>query len=309
MRVTEIDAYLGLDFGTANTVVSNIGADGDRRQQNFLVDLGQTSSFHSIIFYWQGIQRGKGSLHHNSGPLGVSDYLKWGSDQLLVMSMKSYLAYQAFSGTSIQGARFTIEEIITDFLDDLLTRNYLGIDPDRTSVVVGRPTVFVGVKANEALALRRLQAALEPFGFADLDFALEPAAAGYQSAKSSKASGGVRVANFSSGTANFSILRFDGSTARRFQPIAHSGIGLAGDSFDNRIVNHAIAPVIGKGSTYNSLGKTLPVPWSSSVLMWHRLELLNTPANLRYWDGIRRHSHAPETIERLILIVGNNLGF
>jgi hypothetical chaperone protein len=99
------------------------------------------------------------------------------------------------------------------------------------------------------------------------------------------------------------------AVVRRFQPIAHSGIRLGGDQFDNRTVNHAVAPVIGKGSTYNSLSKNLPVPRSSSDLIWHRLALLNAPANLRYWDGIRRHSNAPETIERLIQITCNNLGF
>jgi len=158
--VTKIDTYLGLDLGTTNTVVSVIGADGDRRRRNFLSDLGETSNFRSIICYWREIQRGKGSLHHSSGPFGSSDYLKWGSDQRLVMSMKSYLGDQAFGGTSIQGTRFTIEEFITVLLDDLPTRHCPDINPDRTSVVVGRPVVFVGVKANEALALRRWRGAL-----------------------------------------------------------------------------------------------------------------------------------------------------
>ena len=67
---------------------------------------------------------------------------------------------------------------------------------------------------------------------------------------------------------------------RRFRPIAHSGIRLGGGQFDNRTVNHAVAPFIGMGSTYNSLGKNLLVPRSFSDLMSHRLALLNAPANL-----------------------------
>ena len=129
--------------------------------------------------------------------------------------MKSYLADQAFGGTSIQDARFTNEEIITDFLDALLTWHCPDIYPDRTSVVVGRPVVFVGAKANEALALRRLRAALEPYSFANLDFALEPAAAGYQYAKSSKANGAVLVANFGSRAALSTDRSFGHPTGRR----------------------------------------------------------------------------------------------
>ena len=159
-----------------------------------------------------------------------------------------------------------------------------------------------------------MRTALKTLGFAGLDFALEPAAAGYRfakslRAKSHRAKGAILVADFGGGTADFSVLEFDGADASAFRPIAHRGIGIAGDQFDNRIVNRAVAPVLGKGGTYDSLGKTLPVPWSSSDLMWHRLAMLNTRENLRHWGAIRRHAHAPETIERLIHLIENNLGF
>lgn len=300
---------LGLDFGTTNTVVSTILPSGERRQRTFASSLGETANFRSIICYWQEFQGGVGRLHHSSGPFGITDYLKWGSDQRLIMSMKSYLGDRGFAGTTIYGSRFAIEHIISDFLDDLLSRHCPDLDPSRTRVVIGRPVVYVGVNAADELAIRRMRAAIEPFGFANLEFALEPAAAGYHHAKSNRTKGTILVADFGGGTADFSILKFDGTDARAFQPIAHSGIGVAGDQFDNRIVNHAVAPVLGKGGTFDSNGKTLPVPWSSSDLMWHRLSLLNTRENLRFWDGIRRHAHAPETIDRLIHLIENNLGF
>jgi hypothetical chaperone protein len=307
--VTKINTYLGLDFGTTNTVVSLIDSEGSRHRKSFQSSLGETRNFRSIICYWREYQRGASSLHHNSGPFGILDYLKWGSDQRLIMSMKSYLGDQTFSGTVIHGKRASIEDIIADFLDDLLTKHCPDLDPETTSVTVGRPVVFVGVTANESLALKRLKAALTTVGFANLEFELEPAAAGYQFAKNSQAKGVILVADSGGGTADFSVLRFDGSQTRRFQPIAHTGIGIAGDQFDNRIVNQAVAPMLGKGGTYDSLGKTLPIPWSASDLMWHRLALLNTHENLRHWDTIRKHSHAPETIERLIHLIENNLGF
>jgi hypothetical chaperone protein len=301
--------YLGLDFGTTNTVASIILPSGERRRQSFTSDLGETANFRSIICYWQEFARGVGVLHHSSGPFGILDYLKWGADQRLIMSMKSYLGDRNFSGTTIHGSRFAIEHIITDFLDDLFSKHCPDINPEQTRVVVGRPVVFVGVKADDALAIRRMRSALSPFGFASLDFALEPAAAGYRHAKSSLATGTFLVADFGGGTADFSVLEFDGNDADPFRPIAHTGIGIAGDQFDNRIVNHAIAPILGKGGTYDSFGKTLPIPWASSDLMWHRLALLNTHENLRYWDGVRRQAHAPEPIERLINLIENNLGF
>jgi hypothetical chaperone protein len=64
--------------------------------------------------------------------------------------------------------------------------------------------------------------------------------------------------DFGGDPADFSVLGFDGDSVGSFKPIAHSGIGVAGDHFVNWIVGHAIAPVLGRGGTYESLGKTPP---------------------------------------------------
>lgn len=301
--------HIGLDFGTTNTVVSMIAPDGARRRWRFSSELGETSNFRSVICYWHEMRRGVGSLHHSSGPQGILDYVKWGADQRLVMSMKSYLGDRSFSGTTIHGSRFAIEHIVEDFLDDLFTQHQPELDPSQTRVMVGRPVVYVGANADDALAIRRMRAALASFGFAGLDFALEPAAAGLRYVRDKAALGTILVADFGGGTSDFSVLRFAADQPEAFRPIAHSGIGIAGDQFDNRIVNQAVAPVLGKGGRYNSQGKTLPVPWSSSDLMWHRLGLLNTRENLRNWREIQRDADDPAAIGRLIHLIENSLGF
>lgn len=301
--------HIGLDFGTTNTVVSMIAPDGARRRWRFSSELGETSNFRSVICYWHEMQRGVGSLHHSSGPQGILDYVKWGADQRLVMSMKSYLGDRSFSGTTIHGSRFAIEHIVEDFLDDLFTRHQPDLGPSQTRVMVGRPVVYVGANADNALAIRRMRAALASFGFAGLDFALEPAAAGFGFVRDKTALGTILVADFGGGTSDFSVLRFDAGGPEALRPVAHSGIGIAGDQFDNRIVNQAVAPVLGKGGRYRSQGKKLPVPWSSSDLMWHRLGLLNTRENLRNWRAIQRDADDPDAIGRLIHLIENNLGF
>ena len=50
------------------------------------------------------------------------------------------------------------------------------------------------------------------------------------------------------------------SSITAIEPLAHSGIGIAGDVFDYRIIDRAIAPLLGKGDTYRVMGKPLPVP-------------------------------------------------
>jgi len=297
---------VGLDFGTTNTVVSTISPTGERRHHVFDSDLGSGRSFRSLICYWQEIARGRPSLHHSSGPYGISDYIDWGPDQRLIMSMKSYLADAGFSGTSIYGNRLTIEDIVVDFLGDLLDRLDLPLRGREMRVRVGRPVVFAGLRPDEPLALDRLRGALGRVGLTGVDFALEPAAAGAQFARTNHGKERVLVADFGGGTSDFSILR-DGPEG--LEPIAHAGLGLAGDRFDARIVDRVVAPHLGKGTKYKSFGNVLTVPWNSSDLVWHRISVMNNPTDLRAWEDLRRQSLEPEKIERMIRIITEGTGF
>ena len=45
---------------------------------------------------------------------------------------------------------------------------------------------------------------------------------------------------------------------RRTEGAAH--VLVAGDTFDYRIIEHAISPRLGKGTQYRSFGKLLPIP-------------------------------------------------
>ena len=216
---------IGLDFGTTNTVVSTITAEGVRQHDVFESPLGAGRSFLSLICYWQEVERARPEIHHSSGPYGISDYIEWGPDQRLIMSMKSYLGDASFTGTQIFGRRVGIEDIIVDFLTDLLGRLYIPLTGAGHRILVGRPVVFAGARPDEALALNRLRRALEGAGLSGIEFALEPAAAGAQYARTNTRKDLVLVADFGGGTSDFSVLK-DGPDG--LQPIAHAGLGLAG---------------------------------------------------------------------------------
>ncbi len=297
---------IGLDFGTTNTVVSTITAEGVRQHHVFESPLGAGRSFRSLICYWQEVERARPEIHHSSGPYGISDYIEWGPDQRLIMSMKSYLGDASFTGTQIFGRRVGIEDIIVDFLTDLLGRLDIPLTGAGHRIRVGRPVVFAGARPDEALALDRLRRALEGAGLSGIEFALEPAAAGAQYARTNTRKDLVLVADFGGGTSDFSVLK-DGPDG--LQPIAHAGLGLAGDRFDSRIVNHVVAPYLGKGSRFKSFDTVMTVPWNSSDLVWHRISLMNNPTDLRAWDDLRRASLEPEKIERMIKIITDGTGF
>ena len=64
-------------------------------------------------------------------------------------------------------------------------------------------------------------------------------------------------------------------------PLGHAGIGIAGDVFDFRIIDRAIAPLLGKGDTYRVMGKPLPVPpeYYSGFARWHLLSLMRNSSH------------------------------
>ncbi|MBL4906047.1 MAG: Hsp70 family protein [Sneathiella sp.] len=300
---------VGLDFGTTNTVITTITPSGERIHHSFNSDLGDSRNFRSLICYWDEDEQGMPVLDHSSGPYGISDYLEWGSDQRLIMSMKNYLGDKSFSRTQILSRQLSIEDMIAHVLQDLLAKTEISLTQSELNVVAGRPVVFAGARADESLALERLGRAFERAGLSNVEFAYEPAAAGYKFGKSGNAKGLVLVADFGGGTSDFSILKLEEGAERRYKPIAHSGVGIAGDRFDAKIFDFAIAPMLGKGSSYDSFGKSVPVPWQPGNFMWHRMALMQNKKDLQYWKSLCRHSYEPEKIKRLVHIIEEGLLF
>src|SRR3546814_15970015 len=79
--------------------------------------------------------------------------------------------------------------------------------------------------------------------------------------------------------------------------------------FDFRIVQNAVAPLLGKGTTYRSFGKRfdMPAAWFNRIANWHEFSFLRTPEVLRDLRQLSRQSDAPEKLERLLVLVDGNL--
>ena len=163
-------------------------------------------------------------------------------EQRFVQSLKTYLASRAFTDTRLYGTRFTIEALVATFLRDLTAGEAL-----HAPVVSGRPVVFAGANADEALALARLRTAYAEAGLHAVDLAYEPLGAAYWYARDLRRDETVLVADFGGGTSDFSLLRFTREAGRlHAAPLAHAGVGVAGDTFDARIIERVVAPRLGQ---------------------------------------------------------------
>lgn len=294
---------IGIDFGTTNSVVAMLHADGSLHRLRHATE----DVFRSVLCFWHD---GPGPARHAAGPAAIEAHLADPFDSRLIMSMKSYLAQRSFTETRVFGRTHTLEALVGLFLGELLRpfRDEL----DGAAVMVGRPVRFVGQGQEEGLGERRLRAGFAAAGLGAVRVALEPAAAGHRFARGIDAAATVLVADFGGGTSDFSVLRFEPGPPRRVVALGHAGVGIAGDAFDARIIDRVVAPCLGKGTGYSVMGGALlPVPpaWFTSFARWNRLSMMRSPRMLRDIVEVARTAEHPQRLHWLIRLVEEEAGY
>jgi len=88
-------------------------------------------------------------------------------------------------------------------------------------------------------------------------------------------------------------------------------VGVAGDAFDYRIIDNLVSPALGKGSTYSSFGKTLPIPnrYYSAFARWDQLALLRASRDMREIRKLVREADEPDKIAQLVETLDENYGY
>jgi len=296
---------IGIDFGTTNSVVAELGPDGNVRSRRFRLGAAEFDVFRTVLCFCNEIGRGRDLLRHEAGPAAIEAYLNDPIGSRLIMSMKTYLAQRSFTQTRIFGRIFTLEDMVAVFLRALLG------EPAELRIVAGRPVRFAGDFADDEFGETRLRAAYAAAGHPEIDVALEPAAAGYRFTRTLTAPATVLVGDFGGGTSDFSLIRFTPGDASPVRSLASGGIGIAGDTFDYRIIDHAVSPLLGKGGFYRIMGKELPVPveYFSGFARWHRLSLMRSPKILREIEEVARASADSLPLRHLIALITDEVGY
>jgi hypothetical chaperone protein len=297
---------LGLDFGTTNTVAALAGPAGDPTP----VRLSDGSEvFRTALCFWQDDDM-RGGLGVEAGTAAIREYLDCPSDSRFLQSFKSVAASASFDTAPVFGQRFRFEQLgrlfmqkLSDQTDGQLSRL------DR--IVVGRPVTWAGGRPDEALARTRYGAM-----FADIArevcYVYEPLAAAFAHASRLTEPATLLVGDFGGGTSDFSVVQVaEPGAVRRCVPLGHAGIGLAGDSFDARIVDRLVLPFLGKGGQYRSFDKWLDIPagYFGDMADWSRLALMRNRRTLADLERLRRSAADPNAIGRMIAIIENELGF
>lgn len=305
---------VGIDFGTTNTVVAIAGPDGEAMILRFDAPTGEVTAFRSTLSFQ--IQQTVGDQPPQrlveAGPWAIEAYVEEALETRFIQSFKTFAASAAFTDTVIDNRRYKFEDLLGAFLVRLRSHGGERMASLPARVIVGRPVTFAGGAPDEDLALKRYEAAFSRLGFTEIRYAYEPVGAAFFFARTLQTDATVLVADFGGGTSDFSVVRFERTAdGLRSNALARSGVGVAGDAFDYRIIDHLVSPELGKGSQYRTFGKTLPIPqrYYAAFARWDQLALLRASKDMRDIRDLARTATEPERLDRLIEILDDNHGY
>lgn len=299
---------IGVDFGTTNTVLAFPEGNGARVQAFAWGDEVHDALRTTLSFRRNPLAGGRPMAE--AGPWAIRDFIDMPEETRFLQSFKSFAASASFTDTAVFTTRYRFEDLMAAYLGRVREHARLTQFPAR--LVIGRPVTFAGHKPDDALAQRRYAAALSALGFEQVSYVLEPVAAAYFYAQRLARDAVILVADLGGGTSDFSVLRFrKAGTRTRVEPLAHSGIGIAGDNFDFRIIEHVVTPRLGKNATYVSWGKELPVPkhYFASFSRWNELCLMRRPEVLRELRELARTSSSGAQLLSLVDLIEGGVSY
>ena len=320
MQTTRIrEAALGFDFGTTNSSLALLTPDSGLQLASFPSLAGPLQSFRSVLYLEQArTGNGPRKTHALTGPAAIEHYLQADEKGRLIQSLKSHLSSRSLTGTEVFGRRYKLEDLIAHILADLRKHAEAQFNRPIRYAMVGRPVRFVGADTSEDddFAVSRLRQAFTAAGFEHVDFEMEPVAAACAYEATLDHDELILIGDFGGGTSDFSLLRVGPGIRRRGRTpqdlLGNSGLGLAGDAFDARIVRKLVSPALGSNSEARSLNKLLPaVPsWIYANLeRWHYLSFLRTNNVREILKSALIRALEPEKIQALITLIDEDLGY
>jgi hypothetical chaperone protein len=310
---------VGIDFGTTNSSMALATENGEVQLASFPTRGEDTFFFRSVIYLEQvKEQSGVRRVHSFTGPSAIEHYLEAEKKGRLIQSLKSYLPSHTLTGTSIFGRHYTVERLVSQMLSDLREHAEKQFGTPIRHALAGRPVRFVGAEteADDLYAVSRLRTAFTTAGFESVDFEFEPVAAAHFYESTLDHDELILIGDFGGGTSDFSLLRVGPTVRKRGRTpqdiLGISGVPLAGDAFDARIVRKLVSPALGSDSYARSMDKMLPaVPaWIFSNLeRWHYLSFLRTRNVMEILRSARLRALEPDKIQALTDLIEEDLGY
>ena len=294
---------LGIDFGTSNSAVAWVGANG--LAQALAVE-GAATTLPTAVFY----NTEEGQRHF--GRDAMEQYLA-GLEGRLMRSLKSVLGSALMQETTAIGDQLVrFQDVVALFLSELAARaeHRLGSRPRR--VVLGRPVHFVDDDdKRDRQAEDSLRAAAQSAGFDEVAFQFEPIAAALDYERRIAGESLVLVADIGGGTSDFTVVRLApgraGATDRSGDVLATRGVHIGGTDFDQRLNLARVMPALGFGH-HGPSGREVPSAMFFELSSWHLIHWVSGPRAVREARALRVNYSDLRLHDRLLHVVGEGQG-
>lgn len=248
------------------------------------------------------------------GKNAIDQYFDREMEGRFFQSIKRLLPNSQFTGTALFGAHTKLENLISRFLSELITRIESQVGSIQgVPIHMGRPARYSLDPENEALAITRFQTACELAGIKNPKFIEEPVAAA-AAAETFKQEETVLVADLGGGTSDYTLYR----SQPRLAPdvLAVHGAPVAGDALDSDFFQARLIEYFGSTIQYqrpfSSNVLTLPANLMKLLSKWHHHAFLREASTWNFILTLRNELVDPKQkplLENFITLVEENLGY
>jgi len=294
-----------IDFGTTNSVA---GINLNNRVE--MIQLGQKSiETRSILFY---------SFEDKGFYVGddVLAQLDMATEGRYLQSLKSFLGHKDNIETMLGTDTYSLDDLISIILRRFKQKMDKRAEESIENLVLGRPVRFNDDSDFlDDEAQNRLEKAGKKAGFKNIVFQYEPIAAALSYEDKINKEELILVADIGGGTTDYSIIKVGGNNRhkadRKEDILSNHGVYVGGNSFDSSIIKEFIAPHLGQGTIYKSMGKEMEVPYELyfNLSEWHLFQRMFDQKVLMRIDKLMMMAYEKEKIERLHELITENLYF
>jgi hypothetical chaperone protein len=223
----------------------------------------------------------------------------------LLHSLKSELT-STYEGTTIFGQYYELEELISTYLREIRLRVEKLAGESVDGLVLGRPVNFAGgdEPGDNEQAEDRLRRAAEIAGFRHVDFELEPVAAALHYEMTIDSPQNILVFDFGGGTLDITVMRVGDPHHR--EVFATGGVGIAGDYFDQRVIESLLLDHFGRGTTWGEENLAFPTQYTDALVNWQTIPELNRPETLHFLQLAQLMGSHPARVQALESLLVNN---
>jgi hypothetical chaperone protein len=247
------------------------------------------------------------------GQAALDLYVEDPEEVYYVKSPKSFLGV-----TGLQDVQIALfENLVCAMMSNIKRQAETALQQEISQTVIGRPVNFQGNKGDDAnhQALSILESAARRAGFKEIEFQLEPVAAGLNFEQTLTLDKTVLVVDIGGGTTDCSIIKMGPSwlnaTDRHQGTLAHSGCRIGGNDLDIHLAHRKLMPLFGS-ETKTLKGIDMPISQ-----FWNPVAINNVAAQSDFYakanrsdlEQLYRNAQKPEIFARLIKLYTEKLSY